>query len=142
MCFDQNRNQLLIACKERNAIEDHVPGFRSVFAYDLRTEEILTEPFLLLDEAQIASTLGRSKEQFKPSGLAFHPITNELYIISGVNRALAVYDEDLKLRTAVELPKKHFKQPEGICFSEDGTLFISNEGRSKKGRITVFKEVQ
>jgi sugar lactone lactonase YvrE len=35
-----------------------------------------------------------------------------------------------------------FRQPEGICFSPDGEiLFISNEGKNKKGNILVFNKV-
>ena len=41
----------------------------------------------------------------------------------------------------VELDKRIFNQPEGICFSENGDMFISNEGKNGKANILRFKTI-
>jgi uncharacterized protein YjiK len=38
-----------------------------------------------------------------------------------------------------KLDKELLPQPEGICFSPDGIMFISSEGKGGKGRILVFQ---
>ena len=37
-----------------------------------------------------------------------------------------------------ELDEKLFRQPEGICFSPEGDMYISNEGQGGKGYILKF----
>jgi sugar lactone lactonase YvrE len=39
----------------------------------------------------------------------------------------------------IRLNRKLFPQPEGICFSPDGKLFISTEGKGQPGKIMLFK---
>ena len=38
----------------------------------------------------------------------------------------------------IELDDKLFLQPEGICFTPSGDLYISSEGDDKKGFILKF----
>ena len=52
---------------------------------------------------------------------------------------MVVLDRDGKIKFIQELDSKIFKQPEGICFRRDGTMFISDEGRSGHGNILEFK---
>ena len=76
---------------------------------------------------------------FGPSGLAIHPITNEVYIISAVGNVLVVLNRSNEIMHIQKLRKKVHTQPEGIVFDKDGTLYISNEGKGGKGKIAVFK---
>jgi hypothetical protein len=47
-----------------------------------------------------------------------------------------VLSPDGKISEILQFKGKEFKQPEGIAFSEDGKLFISNEaGKNGKGNI-------
>ena len=52
---------------------------------------------------------------------------------------LMVLDRNGKVLDLQDLDNKLFLQPEGICFSPQGDLFISNEGRGGKGYILKFK---
>ncbi|NJO92482.1 MAG: hypothetical protein HC831_28550 [Chloroflexia bacterium] len=80
---------------------------------------------------------------FMPSGIAHHPIDDEFYIISAVNNGLIVVSRKSEILHVEKLSKSIFRQPEGICFSPDGeTLFISNEGRDKKGNILLFNKIK
>ena len=38
----------------------------------------------------------------------------------------------------IKLKKKIHEQPEGIVFAQDGTMYISNEGKEGKGKIYKF----
>ncbi len=80
-----------------------------------------------------------SETSFKPSGLSIHPLSGDIYLISSIGKLLIVMDRSGKILDIHELDDKIFRQPEGICFSPSGDLYISNEGQGGKGYILKFK---
>jgi len=73
----------------------------------------------------------------KPSGAAVSPITGDIFILSSVNRLLLVFDKNKILKSYHPLNPALFKQPEGITFSDNGTLIISNES-AKSGTANLL----
>ena len=135
--YDPVRNELLLACKGAPHIDKKTKYKKSkaVYAFDLDSKMLNEEPkFLIKDE-----DLEKRLEDFSPSGIAKHPITGEYYILSSIGRLLIVCDEAGDIRNVHFLKPKMFAQPEGICFSPEGTMYISNEGRSLVARILVFE---
>ncbi len=159
MAFDASNNRLLIACKGSPSIDKENPykGYRAVYSFDLETAQLLNEPVYLIDlrnidtyrhqdrftqfSSKMARILGITDPyaNFRPSGMAIHPLTGEIYIISSVGKLLIVLDREGFILEAQALDPKLFRQPEGICFSPDGDLYISNEGNGGKGYILKFK---
>ena len=62
----------------------------------------------------------------------------DIYILSA-DRVLVVYDADLNLKEVAKLNPRMYYQPEGICFSPAGTLYISSEGDGEKGELVAIK---
>jgi uncharacterized protein YjiK len=79
----------------------------------------------------IANMVGEKKIKFKPSAAALNPVTGELYIISSVNKLLVVADRKGNPKQAYPIDEGLFKQPEGIAFSPDGDMIISNEAAGR-----------
>lgn len=52
---------------------------------------------------------------------------------------LIILNRRSKVLNVKELDQKIFQQPEGICFSPTGDMFISNEDRGEKGYILKFR---
>ena len=78
------------------------------------------------------SKLTDEKLDFNPSAIAVHPVTHEIYLLSTRdNKGMAVYNRDGKLISFQFIDANMMQQPEGICFSPEGKLYISSEG--KKG---------
>ena len=73
---------------------------------------------------------------FSPSAIAIHPITNQIYITSSVGKLLLITNESGKVLHIENLKKSIHPQPEGLCFDQDGNLYLSNEG--KDGRPGVI----
>ena len=149
---------LLLACKGSPNLDRKLySGYRSIYAFDIQAGKLNPKPFLLINREEIRYVLERQastsfekeflsdydasdKDAFRPSGIAVHPILQDIYVIGTVGKLLLVYRKDGKLQYAVPMDKDIFKQPEGICFAPDGTLYISNEGRDGKGNILVFPQ--
>jgi uncharacterized protein YjiK len=75
---------------------------------------------------------------FAPSGIAIHPITSEIFVISSQGKKLLILSPEGKKNALIELNPKNFVQPEGICFTPNGDLFISSEGVNSNSYILKF----
>lgn len=149
--------QLLIIGKEEPVINDEkLDDKRVIFSFDREKGELNPEPFTLVDMTQIQAKMYAGKDSdkakewledfepekagsFKPSALAVHPITGEIYITASAGKMLVVLDKDLQVKHARYLPRGTFQQPEGICFDPEGNMYISNEGRDGVANILRFQ---
>jgi uncharacterized protein YjiK len=153
---DLNRQQLLLACKA--SPEGMTAGEKHIYALSLidfslqqnpvlriRLEDMIVNPSLFhpADQAEkILHFLTRSDREgalaFSPSGIAVQPETGHYYILSAQGRLLAVYSASGELMRLQRLEKALFEQPEGICFDNRGSLYISSEGKTGRPVIAVY----
>jgi uncharacterized protein YjiK len=157
--YDKTTNSLLIACKESTALEKENPlkGYTAIYRFDLKDMKLIREPAFLINLKRPDSfkdnvlfreisfrisqknRLNNSDNRFHPSALAIHPLSDEIYLISNIRKMLIVLDRYGKISDYHDLDSSIFNQPEGICFSPEGDLFIANEGNSRAGYILKFK---
>lgn len=133
LSYDRKTKQLLLACKEQPGLGKEDLKGKSVYTYDLGTKKLVEKPRFLLkskDLELVLKTKGieRKVKNFKPSGLDIHPKTGQVFIIASVGKILVILEPDGTIVEVINLKPKIFKQPEGICFDPDGTLYISSEG--------------
>jgi len=129
LCYDPVSKNLLIACKDESDVEDAKKSTRSVFEFDLKTNKLKPEPFLLIRKKDFQK-FADGKLAFYPSAIAVHPITHDIYILSTKDtKCMARYSYAGELKSLQFIDKSLMPQPEGICFEPDGTLYISTEGR-------------
>lgn len=139
LAFDKANNRLLVSIK---GDEPHTDAYKGIYAFDLSTKKMSKEPIVkidLNDDMFAAISSGKDKKKKKapinPSELAIHPASGEIYVLDGRQPKLLVMDKSGKLLSLVALEDSAFSQPEGMAFSPDGKLFISNEGTKKSGNI-------
>jgi hypothetical protein len=123
MYFDTELNKLVLVCKDCASDKKEAV---STMTFDPATKSFSPGPYKI-ETAPIAQQLQMQQIKLKASGAAIHPITKELYTISSVNKALLITDTRGILKRALPLDPKIFKQPEGITFTPNGDMFISNE---------------
>ena len=149
--YDNLNKRLLLSCKAQTLSKDDPKGSKAIYSFNPATEELNKEPFLLIKRKKVARFLqnngGGEKAQdrakgFSPSGIAIHPITNHLYVVSARESMMLVFSSEHKLTQCVFFDMGIMPQPEGICFSPDGTLFVSTEGQGKRGKIFVYRSVR
>ena len=146
LAHDVAGNRLLIACKEHPG--KGLKRQRAVYALDLESLELSDRPVFTIPTKEVQLPDGSANEAvrdlmyplvdldgFKPSALAVHPITNDVFVLSSVLKILVVLDKDGGIRTLIPLDKDMFEQPEGMAFLPNGDLFLSSEGVKKKARL-------
>lgn len=125
--YNTDSNRVVIICKQCE--EDKK---KLVSSYAIRdsatadTEDNFVK-FNEIDVKPIAKYLGLDKLALKPSAAAINPITKELYVLCSVSKLLLVLDKNGDFKEVYKLDPKIYKQPEGLTFTPEGDLIISNE---------------
>ena len=155
--FDPIENNLLIACKGHPFVDEKKgKEFKAIYNFSLEEKKLDLNPlFLIVMDTvkyyknyntmtqlgvELMAFINDSKGDvsFQPSGLAVHPVSGNLYVIASVGNLLIVYSRESEMLAMFKLRNKYFPQPEGICFSPDGTLYISNEA-DDNDEATILK---
>uniref|UniRef100_UPI0040474E50 SdiA-regulated domain-containing protein n=1 Tax=Roseivirga sp. TaxID=1964215 RepID=UPI0040474E50 len=137
--YDKKSNNLLLALKESGDVAGVKVKGKAVYGYNLSSKTFSKTPLFVLNDADLERVLGANRTKLRPSGIAVHPINGDIYMVASVGGALVVFDNSGKPKNLTLLKKSLFPQPEGITFSPNGDLFISNEGDGDGGTILRFK---
>ncbi len=136
--LDLPENQLLVIPKDRDINSDNMKG---VYAFSLDEYKLAYKPVMQLNmNDQVLKHFREKKvyKNFRPSDIAIHPKTKQIYMLEGAKPKLLILDKNGVAKKGYSLNKKVFPQPEGITFSPDGELYISSEGK-KDGVGTITK---
>lgn len=150
--FEKQKDRFLIGTKGKNL--DREKNILEIYEYDLKSRQLNKQPIIKLNvdrieeyfkidaveesAKELLKTLGNKNLEhvFHISALTVNPKTNEILVLSSLNNLVAVLSENGELKEVYKLKGKQFKQPEGIAFSPNGDLYISNENGGKgKGNI-------
>lgn len=161
--YDMKNQRLLFACKgmaclHRGCRIDGCRSKKSIYGLDLKKNRLAEEPIFEIKMEEVVTFLQENKSEkelekfesminpkdgdfhFHPSALAVHPITGDVYVLASKGKKMIVLSASGKIKYVEKLKKKMHTQPEGIAFDNDGTMYISNEGKKEKpGKIHVFK---
>lgn len=134
LTLDTEKNSLVVTPKDRDQSDD----FKGLYYIKLDAKTMDEKPLLRIDMNDKAFKDYKKKKAyrtFSPSDVAIHPVTGDYYVLEGKNPKLAILDSDGTIKKVYKLDKEDFAQPEGITFSPDGRLFISNEARKDEATI-------
>lgn len=155
LCFDKSANRLLIAPKSQVEKKSGNKDERYIFAFDLKSKKLIEKPVFVFNVSLLEKYAGENKIklpkgdgkkgdkdekviEFRPSAIGIHPLTNRLYVLSGMEKMLFVFDMKGNIEFMEKLDSDLFPQPEGITFLNNGDMLISNEGQNKKPTIVRF----
>lgn len=139
LAYDPWRKALLLACKSNP--DSLYP--RAIYVFNLKTKKLDNAPAYSIHPEDVNRLVpyGETEKHdfFSPSGLAVHPFTGDLYVISTALKRLVVLDYKTgKVKFAQRLDKKILPQPEGISFDPAGNLLLSSEGKQGEGMLLKF----
>ncbi len=135
LTYSAKDNCLLTASKNKDSY-DH---FKAIYKISLssKSADIKTPAYKIELNAAVRKEQKTKKSQnkFSPSEIAVHPLTNDIYVLEGKNPKLVILDASGTLKSVYTLDESNFPQPEGMTFSRDGDLYISNESGSGPATI-------
>lgn len=145
--FDPQTNQLIIACKEESGINDRQIEGRAFYTVDTQNMKLNKEPLFVIGPKELTSfweknrdfTYEKNRIKFKPSAIATHPTSGHYYILSSIGKMLVVVNKIGLIQGTYPISPRVLGQPEGLCFSPSGDMYISSEGEGDRGYILKFK---
>ncbi|MEM9849709.1 MAG: SdiA-regulated domain-containing protein [Bacteroidota bacterium] len=149
--YSKAQHKLLVACKNGDNRK------RTIYAFDLATKALDTVFYMNISKKQMIQYLklnpqirkqsklverfGEKDFDFAPSAVAIHPINEQVYVLSSRGKILLILDQEGIVLHIEKLDKKIHTQPEGLCFDQQGNLYISNEGKTDQGKIYRFNKM-
>lgn len=134
LAYEPGARELLLASKAARGTASRGPLY--VFRWSTETKRLVEGGRIAIPVRDIAKRLGRGA--FAPSGIERHPLSGNYVLVAGPQHALAEIAPDGTLLGARELSGQWHRQPEGITFAADGRLIVSDEGASKRARLTIY----
>jgi uncharacterized protein YjiK len=146
VCFDNDNNRLLVMVKTKDL---HEADKKGIYSFDLKTKQMSTTAVVYVDskvsvdDDEEGKGKGKKKKkektEMKPSDIAIQPATRNFYILDGPSARLFITDAKGNIKSKFELDRNILPQPEGICFSKSGDIYISSEAnKNKHGMIVKF----
>lgn len=133
--YDSATNRVVLMCK--NCEQDDKMHISSFYLSDSAKEY---QPLTPIETTSFKENKGGERERIKPSAAAIDPVTKSLYVLCSVNKLVFVQDTTGKISEVIKLNPKIYKQPEGMCFTPQGDLIISNEfGGSGSANLLLLK---
>lgn len=135
LCYDSLTNSLLIACKGYPGKK--LKGYRAVYSFNLKEKRLKPKPRFLLSLKHLDKKYGL--KNFSPSAIEYNSKTGTFFILSSHVKAVIEVSVDGKVLNGISLSGKIHIQPEGLTFTKDMKMIISDEGRGGRGTITIYK---
>jgi hypothetical protein len=128
---------LLLLCKRlRNDPDD---TRLEIYAWHIGADRAETAPFLSLPLESLLDEDDRA--EFRPSGIEWDPLKQQLVVVSGRNRLALYLDPAGKLLDRKRLSGERHPKTEGIAILPDGRLVLADEGtRTREGRLTAYRK--
>lgn len=125
----------------------------SIYAFNLNRHKLREEPLFDINTADIElfamnnnlllprkiTSEGDTIDglNFKPTAMAIHPKTNEIYVLSSEDRSLVVFNQFGDIVNFTTLDATNFYKPTGMTFHKNGNLLITNSDLMHPSIVTL-----
>jgi len=131
--YDDKLQKLVLMCKDCEIDKNN-----AVSTYSFDPQQFTYSSGFTVDAKNISDVIGPKSTKLKPSAASINPVTGEIYILSSINKLLLIAQRDGVVKEIYHLDPSIFTQPEGITFTPNGGLFISNEGGKTSPATILF----
>ncbi|SHI60581.1 SdiA-regulated domain-containing protein [Pseudozobellia thermophila] len=138
--WDPGNGRLLIAPKYN---DPNSARFKGIYSFSSVSKKVEEAPVFQIDMGDEILNRYRKKDigkTFRPSDLAIHPKTKDIYILDGAKPKLLILTADGEAKQVYAFDENDFPQPEAITFCPDGTLYIASEAKKENpAMLYLFK---
>ncbi|MEQ8330756.1 MAG: SdiA-regulated domain-containing protein [Longimicrobiales bacterium] len=131
LAHDPATGSLLAACKEVAPARPHAVLPRIPLDPASPPLDPLIVPWSALTAFGVAA-------EWHPSGVEVEARSGRILVVAARQRLLVELDRAGRVLGVVELPRSVHRQPEGVAFGTDGSLFVADEGDGRRARLTVY----
>ena len=133
--YDDSTRSIVMICK--SCADERGKNLRTAYRFDIETKQFDTAVYYRIAQKAVADKLKDGKIELNPSAAAIHPIEKRLYILSSAGHLLIVTNMVGVVQQVFRLNPTFYPQAEGITFTPNGDLYISNE--AKLGKPTLLR---
>jgi hypothetical protein len=148
LCYDEENNRLLIACKGKIEKGPGYKDIRLIYGFDLKTKKLIPKPVFEFNVQVIKQFAIDNKVplpvrikkkglisepilKFATSAICLHPVTKKLYLLSATDHLLFVFNMNGTTEHIEKLDPVVYNKAEGVTFFGNGDMLITNEGQDK-----------
>ncbi len=139
LAYDPTSGTVFIVCKEYAG--KRIRRSRAVYGFDVYTERVSEQPLFVLSSDSLSAAFANERirySRFKPSAVAVHPDSGNLFLLSSPNRLLIVTTIAGQILAVQKLKKSIVRQPEGIAFMPDGSMILASEGAGSRAVLVRY----
>lgn len=134
LAYEPRTRELLLPTKDARG--GSAAGPLCIFRWSVDTRRVVEGEQTEIPVKEIASHI--QGKHFNTSGIERHPLSGNYFLVAGRQHALAEITPAGALVGVKELPGDWHRQTEGIAFGPDYGLILSDEGASKRARLTIY----
>jgi hypothetical protein len=151
MCLHEQTKRLFFVAESdiENEVQNHL-----IYTFNLNQRKLSERPLFEIKPEDIelfaisnnitlpANRLDENGDtveifSFKPDVIAVHPKTNEIYVLSTMDRSLAVYNQFGQVVNFTTLNEELFSQPKAMTFFPNGDLLLTNSDLKNPSVVRV-----
>ncbi len=155
LCYDKDNNRLLIGAKGKIDKNPLNKDKRFIYEFNLQKKLLNQTPLMSFNINSInlfakkngfvfrkkTTKDGKVTEiglKLNTSEIAIHPITKKLYVLSGIDHCLFIFNTKGEIEHIEQLDSTLFNKAEGISFFSNGDMIITNEGQAHQPTLLKF----
>lgn len=125
--FNEQNNEFLTIPKEINLSAEDEDFIIYRIGQDFKVKDQRFARIKSDDSTRTSEKSLFGENRFKPSELAIHPHSTDIYILDSKMPRLLILNPEGKFKDLYVLNPEQFQQPEGLSFDSKGNMYISNE---------------
>ena len=138
LAWNAGRDSLLFACKAPRVAA--LRNLLAVFGWSPTKPAPAAKLSIQVPLSDVASRLGH--RDFLPSELLRDPATGHFLLLAARAHALVEITPQGEVVHAARLQRTLHPQAEGLAFSGDGSLFISDEATGGRATLTTYRRIR
>jgi len=149
LCYDPVSRSLLIACKD--SPKKGIDQPRSIYSFLLEDMKLIEKPRFVLSPDELYHNYKESLSEkigrffllidalgVTPSAIERHPVTGSFFILSSRGPFLFELLPDGTVVSRIKLDATLHNQPEGLVFTPENSMIISDEAGEDRARLTIY----